>query len=145
VSLARDVLIYVPSTESMDLDLKAIISKDAGVTDPQLFIVHGDANGADGKPTCSKTDTFVANPNIGVRTMIYSACGISNSMALTMTGQIYMGNDGLHLNGGVFTCKPMSWKPALSGLSCGVKGTGGIFDPANTVTRLDNITFQTER
>jgi hypothetical protein len=144
-SLARDVLIYVPAGVQMDLQLTGTISKATGVTDPQLVIVHADGNGSDNKPTaCSKADKFTAGTAIGVRTMIYSACGISNTMSLTMTGQLYMGTDGLHLNGGTFTCKPMEWEPAFSGLSCGVKGSGGIFDPSDTVTRLDDLDYQTE-
>jgi hypothetical protein len=39
----------------------------------------------------------------------------------------------------------MEWKPQIGKLSCGVKGSGGIFDPTNTVTRLDNRAHQTER
>jgi hypothetical protein len=146
ITLARDVLIYVPSNAKMDLHLDGAITKPTG-TDPQLFIVHLDANGADDKPTCTEgSDSFTAGTGVSVRTMIYSACGIPNTVSLTMEGQFYMGNDGLHLNNGsAFTCKPMSWKPTLSGLSCGVKGTGGIFDPTNTVTLLENLKFQTER
>ena len=145
-NLARDAVIYVPSTAVMDLELTGVIKAATGVTDPQLFIVHADSNGTDARPTCSTAgDKFAANPNVSVRTMIYSACGINKTMSLTMTGQLYMGNDGLHLNGGTFTCKPMSWQPVMSGLSCGVKGEGGIFDPSNTVTRLDNLDYQSEQ
>lgn len=143
-ALARDAILYVPSAKGMNLDLTGTVTKASG--DPQLFIVHADANGSDNKPTCTTgSDKFTATATIGVRTMVYSACGISNSMALTMTGQLYMGNLGIHLNGGTFTCTPMEWKPQIGKLSCGVKGTGGIFDPSNTVTRLDNRAYQTER
>lgn len=150
INLARDALIYVPSTVLMDLQFKGTVNKAASAADPQLFVVHGDANSTDDKPTCtaasaSAKDKLTVSGVINVRTMIYSACGIPQTMALTMNGQLYMGNDGLHLNGGTFTCKPMSWKPTLEGLSCGVKGEGGIFDPTNTETRLDNLAFQTER
>lgn len=144
-TVARDVLIYLPSNKGMDLQLKGTVSKAAGVTDPQLVIVHADANGSDNKPTCTTgADKFAANALVSVRTMVYSACGISNTMDLTMTGQLYMGTDGLHLNGGTFTCKPMKWEPVFGGLSCGVKGTGGIFDPSDTVTRLDDLDYQSE-
>jgi cytoskeletal protein CcmA (bactofilin family) len=143
-ALARDAILYVPATKGMNLDLTGTITKAAG--DPQLFIVHADANGSDSKPTCTTgSDKFTATATISVRTMVYSACGITNSMALTMTGQLYMGNLGIHLNGGTFTCTPMEWKPQIGKLSCGVKGSGGIFDPTNTVTRLDNRAYQTER
>jgi len=146
VSIGRDVLFYVPSNMTMDLQLNDTITKAVGATDPQLVIIHADADGADSQPTCTTgSDKFTAGNAIGVRTMVYSACGINNSMALTMTGQLYMGNLGIHLNGGVFTCKPMSWEPAFKGLSCGVKGPGGIFDPSDTVTRLDGLAYQTER
>ncbi|MBW9108892.1 hypothetical protein [Microbacterium ureisolvens] len=144
LGLARDAILYVPASKGMDLNLTGTITKAAG--DPQLFIVHADSNGSDNKPTCSTgSDKFAATATIGVRTMVYSACGISNSMSLTMTGQLYMGNLGIHLNGGTFTCTPMEWKPQIGKLSCGVKGSGGIFDPTNTVTRLDNRAYQTER
>lgn len=144
-TVARDALIYLPSNKGMDLKLTGTISKAAGVTDPQLVIVHADANGSDSKPTCTTgSDKFSAGSAIGVRTMVYSACGISYTMSLTMTGQLYMGTDGLHLNGGTFTCKPMEWEPVFGGLSCGVKGSGGIFDPSDTVTRLDGLDYQTE-
>jgi Tfp pilus assembly protein PilX len=145
-ALARDAIIYIPADKGMNLILDGTITKASGVTDPQLMIVHADANGTDSKPTCSTgADSFTAGSSIGVRTMVYSACGISNSMSLTMTGQLYMGNNGIHLNGGTFTCTPMEWTPTIGKLSCGVKGTGGIFDPSNTVTRLDSRAFQTER
>lgn len=144
-TVARDVLIYVPSTKGMDLELTGTVSAATGATDPQLVIVHADANGSDSKPTCTTgSDKFAAGTAVSVRTMIYSACGITKTMSLTMTGQLYMGTDGLHLNGGTFTCKPMKWEPAFGGLSCGVKGTGGIFDPSDTVTRLDDLDYQTE-
>jgi hypothetical protein len=146
VSLARDVVIFVPATATMDLNLGGTIKKAAAATDPQLFIVHADSNGADGQPTCGTgSDKLTASATNTVRIMIYSACGITKTMSLTLSGQLYMGNDGLHLNGGTFNCEPMSWKPTLSGLSCGVRGSGGIFDPTNTVTRLEKLAYQTER
>lgn len=144
ISLARDVVIIVPAVEKMDLKLTGTISKPAGL-DPQLFIVHADQDGGDDKPTCPDADTFAAGGVLDVRIMIYTACGIQKTMSLTMTGQLYMGSDGLHLNGGVFTCKPMSWEPTLPGISCGVKGEGGIYDPTREVSRLENLEFQTER
>lgn len=151
VTLSRDVLILVPAAQKMDLKLNGTIARPAGATlddGPQLLVVHLDPNGTDGRPpTCSNSDLdkFTASGTTNVRTLIYSACGIGSTMALTMSGQLYMGSDGLHLNGGTFTCKPMSWKPTLPTISCGVKGEGGIFDPTNTVTRLENLTFQSEQ
>lgn len=151
VTIARDVLILVPASQKMDLEIGGTISRPAATTletGPQLFIVHLDPNGTDGRPpACSSSalDKFTAGGTNNVRTLIYSACGIGSTMSLTMSGQLYMGSDGLHLNGGTFSCKPMSWKPTLPTISCGVKGEGGIFDPGNTVTRLDNLTFQAEQ
>ncbi|MFK4835080.1 hypothetical protein ACI3KY_05055 [Microbacterium sp. ZW T2_14] len=151
VTLARDVVILVPASEKMDLELTDTISRPVTTTmatGPQLMVVHLDPNGSDGRPpACSSSslDKFTAGTTINVRTLIYSACGIGTTMSLTMSGQLYMGSDGLHLNGGTFTCMPMSWAPTLPTISCGIKGTGGIFDPSNTVTRLDNLFFQTER
>lgn len=151
VTVARDVVILVPANEKMDLELIGTISRPVATTmatSPQLLVVHLDPNGSDGRPpTCSSSalDKFTAGTTINVRTLIYSACGIGTTMALTMSGQLYMGSDGLHLNGGTFTCMPMSWAPTLPTISCGIKGTGGIFDPSNTVTRLDNLAYQSER
>ncbi|MGX5771326.1 hypothetical protein ACWKWN_11280 [Microbacterium trichothecenolyticum] len=151
VTVMRDVMILVPANEKMDLVLDGTISRPGGTTldnSPQLFVVHLDPNGSDGRPpTCSSSalDSFSAKGPNNVRTLIYSACGIGSTMALTMSGQLYMGSDGLHLNGGVFTCKPMSWKPTLPTISCGVKGEGSIFDPGNTVTRLDDLAYQSEQ
>lgn len=151
VTVARDVVILVPAAEKMDLELTGTISRPAGTTlaaGPQLLIVHLDPNGSDGRPpACSSSalDKFSAGTTNSVRTLIYSACGIGSTMSLTMSGQLYMGSDGLHLNGGTFTCMPMSWAPTLPTISCGIKGTGGIFDPSNTVTRLDNLAYQSER
>lgn len=151
VTVARDVVILVPAAEKMDLELTGTISRPTGTTmaaGPQLLIVHLDPNGSDGRPpVCSSSalDKFSAGTTNSVRTLIYSACGIGSTMSLTMSGQLYMGSDGLHLNGGTFTCMPMSWAPTLPTISCGIKGTGGIFDPSNTVTRLDNLAYQSER
>jgi Tfp pilus assembly protein PilX len=151
VTVARDVAILVPANEKMDLELTETISRPASTslaTGPQLLIVHLDPNGSDGRPpTCgsSDLDKFTATGTNHVRTLIYSACGIGSTMSLTMSGQLYMGSDGLHLNGGTFTCVPMSWAPTLPTISCGIKGSGGIFDPTNTITRLDDLAYQTER
>ncbi|WP_396658896.1 hypothetical protein [Microbacterium sp.] len=151
VTLQRDVLVLVPANQKMNLQITGTISRATGTTlenGPQLFIVHLDPDGSDGRPpTCgsSQLDKFTASGTNNVRTLIYSACGIGSTMSLTMSGQLYMGSDGLHLNGGTFTCKPMSWEPTLPKISCGVKGEGGIYDPTVTVTRLDNLAFQTER
>ena len=151
VTLVRDALIIVPAGQKMDLELNGTISRPVATTletGPQLLVVHLDPNGSDGRPpTCSASalDKFTAGGANSVRTLIYSACGIGTTMSLTMSGQLYMGSDGLHLNGGTFTCTPMSWTPTLPTISCGVRGDGGIFDPSNTVTRLDNLKYQTER
>lgn len=151
VTVARDVVILVPANQKMDLELTGTISRPGGTTletGPQLLIVHLDPNGSDGRPpACSSSafDKFTAGTTNNVRTLIYSACGIGSTMSLTMSGQLYMGSDGLHLNGGTFTCMPMSWAPTLPTISCGIKGGGGIFDPSNTVTRLDNLAYQSER
>jgi hypothetical protein len=151
VTVARDVVILVPANEKMDLELTGTISRPAFTTletGPQLLIAHLDPNGSDGRPpTCgsSDLDKFTASGTNNVRTLIYSACGIGSTMSLTMSGQLYMGSDGLHLNGGTFTCVPMSWAPTLPTISCGIKGSGGIFDPTNTITRLDDLAYQTER
>lgn len=142
-TLQRDAVVYFPAGSGMDLDLSGTIS--AGAADPQLIIMHGDSNLADGVPTCtSGADKLAVGSAIGVRTMIYTACGINNTIALTMTGQLYMGNDGLHLNGGTFTCAPMGWSPAFKNLSCGVKGSGGIFDPTRTTVSLGTRAYQAE-
>lgn len=151
VTLARDVVILVPAGEQMNLKLTGTISRPGGTTlanGPQLLIIHLDPNGADGRPpTCSSSalDKFDAGTTNDVRTLIYSACGINSTMSLTMSGQLYMGSDGLHLNGGTFTCVPMSWAPTLPTISCGIKGPGGIFDPTKTVTRLEDLDYQTEK
>ncbi|WP_194408814.1 hypothetical protein [Microbacterium cremeum] len=151
VTVARDVVILVPANEKMDLELTGTISRPGATTletGPQLLIVHLDPNGSDGRPpVCgsSSLDKFTASGTNNVRTLIYSACGIGSTMSLTMSGQLYMGSDGLHLNGGTFTCVPMSWVPTLPTISCGIKGPGGIFDPTNTITRLDGLVYQTER
>lgn len=151
VTVARDVVILVPANQKMDLELTGTISRPASTsveTGPQLFIVHLDPNGNDGRPpSCgsNQLDKFTASGTNHVRTLIYSACGIGSTMSLTMSGQLYMGSDGLHLNGGTFSCIPMSWPPTLPTISCGIKGPGGIFDPDDTVTRLDALAFQTER
>jgi len=142
VNVKRDALIYVPSSDSMDLNLGGTISKTG---DPQLIVVHGDANRADHQPTCTTgSDKLTVATTIAPRTMIYSPCGINNTMALTMTGQLYMGTQGLHLNGGTFSCSPMGWAPAFKNLSCGVKGSGGIFDPSRTVVSIGQLTYQVE-
>lgn len=143
-AMVRDALLYVPPAAKMDLNLSAGLSRGAG--DPQLIIVHGDSNLGDKAPTCiTGADKLTVGGAISVRAMIYSACGINNTIALTMTGQLYMGTDGLHLNGGTFTCSPMGWAPAFKNLSCGVKGSGGIFDPSKTVVSFGSLVFQTER
>jgi hypothetical protein len=149
--VARDVVILVPAHEQMNLQITQTISRPPLTTletGPQLLIVHLDPNGSDGRPpTCSSSqlDKFTPTGVNNVRTLIYSACGINGTMSLTMSGQLYMGSDGLHLNGGTFTCVPMSWAPTLPTISCGIKGSGGIFDPTNTITRLDDLAYQTER
>jgi hypothetical protein len=144
-TLRRDAVLYFPAGSTMDLDLSSFISKPA-TGSPQFIVLHGDANLADGVPTCtSGADKLAIGTGIAVRTMIYSPCGINNTIALTMTGQLYMGNDGLHLNGGTFTCAPMGWSPAFKNLSCGVKGDGGIFDPTRTTVSLGSRAYQTER
>ena len=151
VTVARDVVILVPAHEQMNLQITQTISRPPLTTletGPQLLIVHLDPNGSDGRPpTCSSSqlDKFTPTGVNNVRTLIYSACGINGTMSLTMSGQLYMGSDGLHLNGGTFTCVPMSWAPTLPTISCGIKGSGGIFDPTNTITRLDDLAYQTER
>ncbi|KQP71018.1 hypothetical protein ASF40_04135 [Microbacterium sp. Leaf288] len=151
VTVARDAVILVPANQKMDLELTKTISRPVGTTlagGPQLLIVHLDPNGSDGRPPAcgsSDLDKFTAGGTNSVRTLIYSACGIGSTMSLTMSGQLYMGSDGLHLNGGTFTCVPMSWAPTLPTISCGIKGPGGIFDPTNTVTRLDDLAYQTEK
>lgn len=150
VTLTRDAVILVPATQKMDLQLTGTIARPTGTTlenSPQLFVVHLDPNGTDNRPPgCSSSalDKFTAGGIMNVRVLIYSACGVGATMSLTMSGQLYMGSDGLHLNGGTFSCEPMGWKPTLPTITCGVKGEGGIFDPTNTVTRLENLTFQTE-
>lgn len=142
-AIKRDAVLYVSPSKKMNLELSGTITKGAG--DPQLLILHGDANLGDKKPTCSTgEDKLTVGSTIGVRTMIYSACGINKTVALTMTGQLYMGTDGLHLNGGTFTCSPMGWAPAFKNLSCGVKGSGGIFDPDKTVVSFGSLVYQTE-
>jgi cytoskeletal protein CcmA (bactofilin family) len=144
--MTRDAVIVVPSTSNMDLKLSGHLRKAVGAGDPQLLIVHLDADGTDIKPTCTTgPDKLSVGTSINLRALIYSSCGISNTIALTMTGQIYMGNEGLHLNAGTFTCTPMSWQPIIGNLACGVKGAGGIFDPSDTVTRLEHLAYQTER
>ncbi|WES65698.1 hypothetical protein P0L94_06400 [Microbacter sp. GSS18] len=150
VTLARDVLILVPPGEKMDLELSGTISLPTGMTvddGPQLVIAHLDPDGADVRPpSCSSSqlDKFTASGVNNVRTLVYSPCGVNSTMSLTMYGQLYMGSDGLHLNGGTFSCKPMSWPPTLPTISCGVKGEDGIFDPTKNVTRLEDLVFQTE-
>ncbi|WP_194395688.1 hypothetical protein [Microbacterium atlanticum] len=146
VSVKRDVLYLVPAASQMDLELTGSLTKGAG--DPQVFVVHKDvAQDSPTRPsTCPKgADKLAIGTGIAVRTMIYSPCGISNTMSLTMTGQLYMGGVGLHLNGGTFTCTPMQWKPAIPSLSCGVKGAGGIFDPSRKDISLGDLLYQTER
>lgn len=146
VSVRRDVLYLVPAASQLDLELTGDITNGAG--DPQLFVVHKDvAQDSPTRPsTCpSGADKLAIGTGIDVRTMIYSPCGINNSMSLTMTGQLYMGGVGLHLNGGTFTCTPMEWKPAIPSLSCGVKGAGGIFDPDRKEISIGRLIYQTER
>lgn len=146
VSMKRDVLYLVPSASGMDLELTGAISRGAG--DPQLFIVHKDVSqDSPTRPTTCPTgsDKFAIGTNVDVRTMIYSPCGITNSMSLTMKGQLYMGGVGLHLNGGTFTCTPMEWKPAIPSLSCGVKGSGGVYDPNRKEITIGGLAYQTER
>jgi Tfp pilus assembly protein PilX len=151
VTVARDAVILVPANEKMDLQLDGTISRPGSTTletGPQLLIVHLDPNGSDNRPpSCASSDLdkFTAGTNNSVRTLVYSACGIGSTMPLTMSGQLYMGSDGLHLNGGTFTCVPMSWPPTLPTISCGIKGSGGIFDPENTKQQLEDLKFQTER
>lgn len=151
VTLLRDVVILVPASAKMDLEVAGTISRPVATTletGPQLLVVHLDPDSSDGRPpTCgsSDLDKFTATGTNNVRTLIYSACGINSTMSLTMSGQLYMGSDGLHLNGGTFTCVPMSWAPTLPTISCGIRGSGGIFDPTNTVTRIDDLAYQAER
>ncbi len=76
--------------------------------------------------------------------MIYSPCGVNETMDLTMIGQLYMGTDGLHLNGGTFDCASMGWVPAFKNLACGVKGADGVFDPSKTTQLIGALTRQTE-
>jgi hypothetical protein len=130
------------------MNVKLTNNLSVGSGNPQLLLVHGDQNIADGKPTtCTTTpssDSLQVSATIRVRTLIYTACGVNNTMSLTMTGQLYMGTDGLHLNGGTFTCSPMGWIPALKNLSCGVKGDDGIFDPDKTTQLIGSLTRQAE-
>lgn len=146
VSLMRDVLYLVPAASEMNVDLSKKISNGAG--DPQLFIVHSDTT--QNSPTVPSpcpagADKLDVGTTIGVRTMIYSPCGITNTMSLTMIGQLYMGGVGLHLNGGTFDCEPMDWKPVIPHLSCGVKGTGGIYDPNRKDISMGSGLHQMER
>lgn len=143
-TVARSAMVYVPSTSGMTLKLTNALSSGAG--DPELLFIHGDANIADGKPTACATgaDKLAVSAPIGVRTMIYSACGVNETMALTMMGQLYMGTDGLHLNGGLFDCAAMGWAPAFKNLACGVKGDDGVFDPNRKSQLIGALTRQTE-
>ncbi|MGN8025422.1 hypothetical protein [Microbacterium sp. 22242] len=154
-SVARDALIYVPPTTKMNLNLtnnlsngNAALNSGAG---PELLIIHGDANVADSQPTCrsdgsTPADSISVTGTDSVRTMMYSACGINNTIALTMTGQIYAGVNGVHLNGGTFTCAPMGWDPAFKNLACGVSGNGGIFDPNKTTQTIGTtVSAQSEQ
>lgn len=146
-TVRRSALFYVPPSTGMNLKLTNNLTDGGG--DPQLLFVHGDSNVADGKPSaCAQGPDALALPQattIAVRTMIYSACGVNETMKLTMTGQLYLGTDGLHLNGGTFECAPMGWPPAFKNLACGVKGSGGIFDPDRTAQVLGALTHQTEQ
>jgi hypothetical protein len=146
VSLKRDAVYLVPANSQMDLSLTGAITKGSG--DPQLFFIHKDTtqNSPTQPSSCPKgADKLSIGTGIAVRTMIYSPCGISNTMALTMTGQLYMGGVGLHLNGGTFTCTPMEWQPVMPQLSCGVKGSGGIYDPDRVKISLGSLGYQTEK
>jgi len=143
-TLNRDALFFVPASAEMTLNLTGTILKGTG--DPQLLFIHADGNRDDAKPTCGsgKADKLSVGTATQVRTMIYSACGINNTMSLTLSGQLYMGTDGLHLNGGTFTCEPMGWEPTFNNLSCGVTGAGGVFDPSRVRVSLESLTYQTE-
>ncbi|MGN7862024.1 hypothetical protein ACTJI8_15685 [Microbacterium sp. 22303] len=154
-SVMRDALIYVPPTTKMNLNLSNNLSNgnpslNSGAG-PELLIIHGDANIADTQPTCradgsTPADSISVAGTISVRTMMYSACGINNTIALTMTGQIYAGVNGVHLNGGTFTCAPMGWDPSFKNLACGVTGNGGIFDPSKTTQAVGTtVSAQSEQ
>lgn len=143
-TVRRSAMVYVPATTGMTLKLTNELSNGGG--DPELVFVHGDSNVADGEPTLCTTgaDQLAVSAPIGVRTMIYTPCGVNETMALTMKGQLYMGTDGLHLNGGTFDCAAMGWAPAFKNLACGVKGADGIFDPSRTSQLIGALTRQTE-
>lgn len=143
-TVRRSAIIYVPPSAGMNLKIKDPLTNGGG--DPELLFVHGDSNVADNKPSCiTGSDTFAVSAAIGIRTMVYTACGVNSTMSLTMTGQLYMGTDGLHLNGGTFTCASMGWAPTFKNLACGVKGADGIFDPTRTTQLIGALTRQTEQ
>jgi hypothetical protein len=149
-TVMRDALVYVPPSTGMSLKLTNTMANGNstlnGGKGPELLFVHGDSNVADGIPSCTQgADTLAVSASILVRTMFYSACGVNNTMSLTMTGQLYLGTDGLHLNGGTFQCAAMGWDPAFKNLACGVKGDDGIFDPTRTTQLIGGLNRQTEQ
>ena len=112
----RSAMIYVPATVGMTLKLTNALSRGGG--DPELLFVHGDAaSQMASRPARPLQTNSPLVRLIGVRTMIYSACGVNATMALTMAGQLYLGNDGLKdandglklNNGSTFDCASMGW------------------------------------
>jgi hypothetical protein len=153
-TLTRDVVVLVPKTQSMTINL------GSGFTAPashQLLFVHEDANrddvdvNGDPKPTCGLPgggqDQFDTSGVIDadIKVMIYTPCGLGGTVTASFEGQLYA-EDTTHFHAGSnYTCRAMSWAPALPSLGCTIKGSGGVLEETELVQELGSLVYQTER
>ena len=134
------------------------IKLGSGFTAPashQLMFVHEDANrddvdaAGDPKPTCGigGQDQFDTTGAIDadIKVMIYTPCGLGGTVTASFEGQLYA-EDTTHFHSGSnYTCRPMSWPPALPSLGCTIKGSGGVLEETEIVQELGSLVYQTER
>jgi hypothetical protein len=151
-TLTRDTVVLVPKGQSMTINLGSGFTASAA---HQLLFVHEDANrddmdaSGDPKPTCGigGQDQFDTTGAIDadIKVMIYTPCGLGGTVTASFEGQLYA-EDTTHFHSGSnYTCRPMSWPPALPSLGCTIKGSGGVLEETAIVQELGTLVYQTER
>ena len=150
VTVTRDAVFLAPTASQLNVAVNGALAGSH-----QLFFVHADSSrnlvNGQSQPDCgngNQNDTFnVASGASNTDSMmLYTPCGLTGTIRMNFSGQLYTNQGGLNFNNGAsYTCQAMSWTPALPLLGCSISGGAGSIIVTTITQALGGRLWQSEK
>lgn len=149
-AVTRDVVFLSPTASQLNVSLNGALTGSH-----QLFFIHADSSrnlvNGQSQPDCGnggQNDVFniASGASDTNSVMLYTACGLTGTIRMNFSGQLYTNQGGLNFNNGAaYTCQGMSWGTALPLLGCSISGGAGSIIVTSTTQALGGRLWQSEK